>query len=258
MLKWDNVVIGNSLSAVVKARQTGAKFILNEEVNFLPFSDDQEKFDKEYYSLAIEGNCPGPTLVDLVKIDHEKDELTIFIEGVGSVLATYNNLFVFNSSNVSGLPFVVKNQTKENRVYDWFETNADRDNTYWEIEDPDSSFVRSVLFYEEIKDRDGVTRLVLPEENVVSGNVFKKLVAVSSLSCDGLSDPGYSPSIARLKVMGMCKDAGVTGLKNGYRGNTPKFKPLVATHKKRQVVSLYDYEMARCENITFDNGLENA
>jgi len=49
MLEWDNVVIGNSLSAVVKARQIGAKFLLNDETNFVPFDDQQEKFDKEYY-----------------------------------------------------------------------------------------------------------------------------------------------------------------------------------------------------------------
>ena len=258
MLEWDNVVIGNSLSAVVKARQIGAKFLLNDETNFVPFDDQQEKFDKEYYSLAVEGLCPGSTSIDLVKIDHEKNEIRIFVEGMGSIVATYTNLFVFNSSRVSGLPFVVKNQVKENRVYDWFESNADRDNIYWEVEDLDSNFVKSVLFYEENKDGNGIMRRILPEEGKTAGNVFKKLVASSFISCDNLSNTEFSPSMARLKVLSMCKDAGITGVKNGYRGDTPKFKPLVITHEKRQVVSLYDYEMIRHGNITFDNGIENA
>ncbi len=120
----------------------------------------------------------------------------------------YEELIVFDDTNISGLSSILKdNKDEKTQVLDWFEINQGS-NTPLDYIKTDDNFVKDIFLYKSKRPK------------VKPG--VKDLVAISYMTPNEAKyDYQNSDTYARFKILKTMKEAGVKGPKNGKNPNYP-------------------------------------
>jgi len=243
------VVIGNNLNAVLHAYKTNSLLINNTvacifpldaiddeinlgHLNFIAGAKKIEVAERLSHELAMMGMNPLGTKNESVRLRLDENEISVTSNFFRRVKLRFSNLTIFDTENVSGLPFEAP-KTSEYRVLDWFNVRSGMKHDNWILND-DSKFVEKIHFY------------ISPR--ILGDKPYKDLVAESYLNEDQLRSVDYTDSIVRLKVINMMKHAGIKGSSNG--GGT--FLPLKIELDKRDVLPLKKPTFMKYNNITLD------
>jgi len=245
--KQQEVVVGGNLNALVYAYKKGCYIIPNTldcpfaydpaslvgDLGLKSFSD-QEAWEFMSYSLNQKGLNPLGSAVKQIHVDEEEKMLKINVGKPSLIKVSYDNLRIFDTVNVGGLPAGYEGEAKGYRVFDWFDVRSGMRHNVDQIIDEENDFVKKIYFY--LSDR-------------IDGNRDKKdMVAESFLNKEQIHDIEYSDSISRLKAIKMMKDAGIKGKKNG-RG---KFLSIKIDLWKREIKKVKNLKSFKKGDIILD------
>lgn len=248
---YEQIVIGSGLNAVLYAYKTNSVFIDNSVDTLFPldeigFSYDlgnqvlkpEDKcldvFNSLAYHMVCSGKAPYSGLVEGIRIIPEENKLNVITKNGHVSRCTFNKLRLFDTNDVSGLPFDEETKTEHYRVLDWFNVRSGMKHDHNFILS-DDDFCKKIYFY--ISKR-------------IDGNKDKKdLVSESLMSEHQLNDFDYSDTIVRLKTISLMKESGIKGTGNGVGKNLP-IKLELANREVREVKSSNYVEAG---DITFDS-----
>lgn len=163
----------------------------------------REVWEKVSFLLGLSGlSLPVQGVTNLRVADNQLIMSTEF----SKFKYNFQKLIIVNDSQVKGLPLVIKQESRPNRVIDWVNVRSGCRHEVDYLQDPDSNFVRDIFFFPS--ERSDNTRL-------------KDLVAVSYLSDKQLRNFDYSDTMAKFKITKMMKAAGIRGARNGRDQKNP-------------------------------------
>ena len=251
-LKYDKIVIGSSLSAVL--------FAFNNKIPIF-FTDAQRPFRFDYFKSSINLDYIGlpnishtltthgtnikvgapkelvwerllflMALKGLVPLSHLCQNLryngdTLICSNEYSKIAEvqFKKVYYFGDDNCSGL---VKEKTLANPLYtcyDWIAFNRGGKHEIDLIETTDD-FVKKIWFY--------------PTDRVDGNSPVKDACLVSTLTETQLLSFDYSQTMARFKMLAEMKERGMKGLFNGYsptgRPKYYKFRTTIIGRERRK------------------------
>ena len=238
MLKYENIVLGATLSSVLYSFYTQTPLIFVEGATIHPFDfcdlntdlsllridpksyflkqpdnkqlvfgpPKQQVYEKLLALLSLSGLVPFSHLAKSINI--EDNYLKVITEGNKSMNVKYEKLIVFDDNKINGLPPILENeQNKPTQILDWFEVNLGSAHEVDYIE-TDSDFVKKIFFYSSQRD-------------CIQANK-KDLLAISHLTAEEAThNYQYSDTYAKFKILQCMKEAGIRGPKNGKNPNYP-------------------------------------
>lgn len=252
----EEIVIGGNLNAYIYANEKNTHIIHNTLDNVYsydtnsfgydlgigsPFeegSKTEDLLDALSYKLAFTGKAPFADKVSSIRLEDNKT-LKVTTHNARVFRVKYNKLRIFDTTNVFDLPFLPEKVTKGFRVFDWFDVQHGTKHEFDLLEDDSSNLVNKIRFY--ISSR------------AVNECPLKDLVAESYLTSQQLRDPEYSDTFARLKVLSMMKEAGITGPLNGKdRYGNIRHRPLKISLNNREVIPDTEIKSMECGDIIID------
>jgi len=248
---YEQIVIGSDLNAVLYAYKTNSIFINNSVDRIFPFDEigfsldlgttilgpeesQREVFNSLAYDLSMYGQAPFSGIAEGLRVKADDNELRVITKNGYASTCKYNNLRVFDSNMITGLPFDEGSEIIHYRVLDWFNvrSGAKHEHDYLYSDD---NFCKKIHFYLSRR---------------IDGNKSKKdLVSESIVSKRNINNVDYSDTIARLKTVSMMKEAGIKGTGNGVG----KFLPIKLELSKREKLPIISNNYMECGNIVFDN-----
>ena len=270
LYKASELVIGGSLNAVVFAYLNNCVLINNEQKEPFRFDYFPPDFDlsalhlppkrtilqtrrgkKELgivkadvykhllFNLSLSGLVPFSDKILSVKLGEEN---TIDVITERSLFTyQYDKLFIFDDCRVHNLPNGLDTINKKlYKVIDWINVRNCTTHPYdYFVNEGD--FVNEVFFY--------------PSDRVDGHHVNKKdIVSVSYLTEEQLQDYENSDTFATFKILGMMKELGIRGRRNGRNvldKTKYKYYALKIESDKREIVSLEKTLYQDSENIEF-------
>ena len=271
MLKYDKIVIGATHSSVLYSLLTDTPLIFAKTVETHPFDfydagtdlgafgieshdyelrtlDGKRKTigapkhhlsDRILPALSLSGLTPFCSICKTIRI--EGDALRVITTGNKAFEIKYEELIVFDDSEVHGLPVASESDDDIVKVLDWFNV---RQGTRHDIDYivTGDKFIEEIFFHTPIRD--------------YAKTADKDLVAISDMSRkDARWAYECSETYAKFKVEKIMKSSGIKGFKNGKNPNwspekshLPRFKyvsPKVE-HVLREIVP---NQMARYEDF---------
>ena len=220
--EYEDVVLGSTLEAVLYSHNAGYKLVMPSLRPPDPFDqiNDLKKLDiwnEVLFDMSLAGEAPMADKVTSVRV--EDSELKVVIDNSRMIRIKYENLFVFDDDNTSGLGMAKDDTKSKYRVLDWFEVKSGMKHQHTLLTDDQSDFVSEVHFYNSFR--------------TAPGKNYKDLASVSLMSAEQLKDVEYSDVYVRFKVLDMMKAAGIKGSKNVHT-----FRPLKIECVKREVFFL--------------------
>ena len=238
VLKYEQVVIGATLSSVLYAFYQNIPIIFIDHKRGHPFeffdpsfdlsllkiepsiyelkkansqtiifgAPRQQVYDKVLSILSLSGLAPFSNLIKSLRI--EEEHLKVITQRNSVFLVEYDKLFVFDDSKINGLPVSLIREAQKQTILDWFDVNLGGTHDIDYIE-TDNNFVKEIFFYDSSRNGSHAGR--------------KDLVAISYLTEESAQyDYQYSDTYAKFKVLKYMKEVGIKGVKNGKNPNYPK------------------------------------
>jgi len=177
------------------------------------------------FLLSLSGKVLYGDTVKTINVDG--DELQISCEGTRRRAAKFGKLEIFDDRGIIGLPGVRKQVKHKNAVYDWVNIVSGGSHNY-DLFKYNEDFVNTIYFYPS--ERNNNSRL-------------KDLVSVSYLTDEQLDDFAYSSTYVRFKLLGLFKELGIRGARNGRDVNRPgyyKYYAVKLEPSERKVVEQID------------------
>ena len=228
--KLEKIIIGGSLEAMLYAWRTQTKILVKEKkyvfrfgekffpTTFPDFDCDNPKrlSSNLSFALSLGGLMPHGGNIENIRID--KNHIKVITKGNRRVQIEAKEIIRFDKDS------------KDYWVYDFFDSRQMRAHTISEIFDDTHQFVKKINFYMSPRASNGTT---------------KDFIASSNLTHKELLSPDYGPGIAKIKIMRMLKDSGLTGpLSQVYKGKEYYKSPKIEFYKRvvtQQYEPLYDF-----------------
>jgi len=264
LYKYDNVVVGSGLNALMFAYLKQYPLIINADKPPMPFEffdvdfnlgqfgfepcsyqlktgdgikvvglSKLEVWQRLFFTLSIAGLCPLALKTKSIRVSENK--LKIATHRSRLIKCEFNKLFVFDNENIRGLSFLLEDKIKEYKVIDWF--NVRRGNKH-EIDyiSTDGDFVNEIYFYKAHKRN------------------AKDLAAVSYMSFENLRAVEYTDTFVKFKVLELMKENGIRGPRNGRDVWNPEkycyYLPRIE-YEKREVLPIYKFDEIEEKNTIF-------
>jgi len=227
---YPEVVIGSCMDALTYAQKNGTP-VIYAGFRVPSSADDAIMWSELCFQLSVLGRIPFGDTVEFIRI---KPDLC-FLEVVGGSKAfrvRYKKLTVFSDENLKGLPAPIETNDKF-KVLDWMDVKEGMTHEH-ECLESDSNFVKYVRFH--------------PTNRLDGVHLNKKdAVAISFLDSGELNDIGWSDNYARLKVVKMMEDAGITGnmIEQG------RYRSIKVEHSFREVIPLGKNKYEKVPNVEF-------
>jgi len=213
-----NIVIGGSLNAIKYAHEKGYYIVNNCMDVIFPFDENRDELYLELnietdlelykhllYDLSLRSLNMFSDKVRKIDVDLEQGMLSVYTKDNSRVSVMFDNLYVSDFSNVSGLE-VKEDPTEFYRVFDWFDVRSGTKHNH-DLLETESALCSKIYFYKS--------------DRIDGNHEYKDLVAESVLSEQQLQEVEYSNSIVRLKTMRIMKDSGILGRSKGLNRNSP-------------------------------------
>jgi hypothetical protein len=230
--RFDKLMIGGSLESLLYCFINNCKLVLiNDlyplEVETVPYHNSlrllgynsnetiykSELWDRLTLVLSMTGFIITPNTLSSVRE----------IDGGLVVITEHNKRIKLFSEQIIRFDDIDK---KKNTVVDWFDVRSGNNHGHTFIEDPKEKFINKIHFY--------------TSSRVGSNKSMKDVFAVSNLTTEQAMDVNHGEGIARLKVLGMMKAAGIRGQSNGFNKSGRKnHYALRIEHTHRQLRPIY-------------------
>lgn len=254
--KWDQVILGYNLSALIFAFYSGIPVIgftssapwdfeKISSVNLMEFgmgkgiiTHQVQLWEHLYMALSMGGQLPFSDNAESIRIDDQR--LVITTSKRSKVIrGEFNKLWVFDDDKIQGLPDILE-RCEMYRVIDWFNVRSGMKHEENHLIQPSDDFVQSIYFY--------------PSERIQGNHPDKKdLCAESFLHECQLDDFEYSPTYARFKIIDIMKQAGIRGTRNGTNSNgTPKHYSIKMDFDRRRIKRTDMHKYKDVAHITFN------
>lgn len=178
---------------------------------------------------------------------NEENTISCFTNNSKIVQISFENAYIVDDFNVSGLPTPTKAAKKEFLVLDWISVRRGTNHPYDYILDEDNKFVQKLVFY--------------PSERIPGKrSTVKDACSISILTDKQLRDLDYSETYVFLKSRDMMKKAGIKGSRNGtqaYNGK-PAYLSLKLEVAGRDVFPLHKNVYENTDSLHFDFDLYTA
>jgi len=234
--KLERIIIGGSLESMLYAWRTQTKILVKEKkyvfrfgekffpTTFPDFDCDNPKrlSSNLSFALSLGGLMPYGGNIENIRIS--KDHIRVITKGSRRVEIEADDIIHFDKN------------LKDYWVYDFFDSRQMRAHEINEILDDTDQFVKKINFYLSPRATNGIT---------------KDFIGSSNLTHKQLLSPDYGPGIAKLKVMRMLKEAGLTGpLSQVYKGKEYYKNPKIEFYK-RVITQMYNpmYEFNTIYNM---------
>ena len=245
-INFDKVIIGGSLEALECAYSTGLPILcIPQPPNHL-LQESLEIWKRLSFFLSLSGQMPLGGNLKTLRISEEDKTIKCFTNNSKIVVAGYESALVFDDHQVDGLPEPTKRAKKEYLVLDWINVKRGQRHPYSFVQDLDSKFVSSIIFYKTLR--------------IPGSQDYKDACAISFLTEKQLNDLDYSESYVFLKAREMMKQAGIKGGKNGTQATTgkPAYLSLKIEVSHRQVVPIHKNQYDDTETLKFSEPLETS
>tara|TARA_Y100001963_G_scaffold153348_1_gene239948 strand:- start:116 stop:898 length:783 start_codon:yes stop_codon:yes gene_type:complete len=235
------VVVGGNLNALLYAHKKNYHIIINSLVHAAPYDtvgheaplaiskDDTVLYAANLlrFDLSMRGLCLFGTKVSGVSVNLAESEILISSNFFSPKKMRFSKLYVFDSQNVSGLPFKIPEISKY-RVLDWFDVRSGSTHDLDDITDPNSDFVNKIKF--------------LPSRRIKGANARnqKDLIAESIIKSKDINEVEYSHSFSRMKSSRMMTEAGIC----------PK-KGINLELRKREIFPFTESTYIQNENVVY-------
>ena len=230
--RWDNVVIGSTLPAVLDAQKHGFPILFNREPCFFKFKKLlSQKYECEVWqdiasNLAFRGLNPFGDKISFIRINKETIEAICHNR---KYVIYYKNIKFFDDENVENFPFK-ELDIKNYHVCDWFHVTSGTKHDYWLLEDNDD-FVSKIHFF---------TKINLPK--------YKDCVSESLIAVNKINHVDYTSTMSRLKTTAIMKKAGILGTKHTKTYRYPIKMELI----ERQVFKIKEEILKQKDNYILD------
>ena len=202
--KWSKVVLGGTIEALTFALENDCHALISSYPNIHSYEKtdnpkyktlEQEWADKSHrlYTLSHQ---PFINLIQSLRVDEGEKLITIFTTTNNTYKAKYDELFVYDVMNVSGLEHKYDTKLKGYRVLDWFDATKVGATDLEEIITEDN-FVNKITFFNNIR--------------IDGARGYKDLVSESFLTQEQLKNFDYSDTMVRFKTLDILAN---NGLKN--------------------------------------------
>jgi len=233
--EYKDVVLGNTLEAVLYSHNMGYKLIMSDLKPPDPFdtvvgASKLDIWDEILFDMSLAGDTLMADKISSIRV--EDSELKVVVDNSKMIRVKYENLYVFDDDKTTGLGVPKEDTRSKYRVLDWFEVKSGMKHDHDLLTSEDSEFVAEVHFYNSPR--------------TAPGKNYKDLVAISFMDKAQLSDTEYSDLYVRFKVLDMMKKSGIRGSKNGHT-----FRPLKIECVKREVIFMGRPKYKNFENVKF-------
>ena len=180
---------------------------------------------------------------NISRIRFEEDEkiISCFTNNSKIIRVSYEDAYIVDDHQVTGLPLPTSQPKKEFLVLDWISVRRGGNHPYDYILDEDSKFVRKLVFY--------------PSHRIMGKrSTVKDACAMSIMTERQLKDLDYSETYVFLKARDMMKNAGIKGAKNGtqaYNGK-PAYLSVKIEVAEREVFPLHKNTYENTDSLHFD------
>ena len=237
--RFEKLVIGNTLNAVLYSRENNLPLLLNSYNPPCRFKgSDIDIYQEILSSLAMSNNVPISDKIQSIKI--EDGFVKIITTRNLMVKVYFEELIVFDDDKVSGLeePRETINEN-EIKVIHWITVKSGCKHSvdYLETED---KFVSKVYFYKS--------------ERFGGDHDFKDVATISYLKEDEIDDIEHSDIYVKYKVKKLMKEAGIRGTRNGKDVDNPekfKYYDIKLDVTRREITKLRKNIYDDTDTITF-------
>jgi hypothetical protein len=276
IFKYEKIVIGGSLNAVLYAFMKDLPLIINDSeppfpwehwglkyFDYFKFPFYREKFvvtptelqiigdykRKIYNHLCFILSLGGKILfhknIESIRIEND-NALFISFDQNKVTKVSFKELIIFNSNKINGL-IKEEKEIKDFMVVDWFNVKHGSEHELDLIE-TENKFINKIYFYPSLR-TDG---------NYRRDKTRKDLVSISYLNEKEIKLIEYSELYAKLLIERIMKEHGIKGYKRGFQrdGITPRFSSLLIEHTEREVKEINNIKSQIIGNITYDSRTE--
>ena len=219
----DTLVIGGSLPAFLYAYTNSLPIIFvdgkppfefdrfreEEDLSFLESEKHEiethiQAWGKIAFLLGVAGLMPLSDMAESIRI--KEKQLSVVTSHSRLIKINFNKLIIFDTEKVSGLTQITRKEEGKSRVIDWVNVRSGCSHDFDYLK-TDDDFVSRVVFY--------------PTERS-DNRKLKDLFAESFLTNEEIKDFSYSDTMVKFKVLGMMKEAGIRGSRNGKNSLYPE------------------------------------
>ncbi len=240
-LHYHKVLIGGSLSALELAHKTGLPILMIPQPPPSIFFSDVERWRHLSFVLSLSGQLPLSDNLSKVRFEEGDKHISCFTNNSKIVKVSYDEAYVVDDHQVTGLPVPSKTAKKEYLVLDWINVRRGGNHPYDYILDEDSNFVRKIVFYPSLR-------------IMGTRSTIKDACAMSLMTEKQLRNLDYSETYVFLKARDMMKTAGIKGSRNGtqaYNGK-PAYLSLKIEVADREVFPLHKNVYENTDSILFN------
>ena len=232
---YDKIVVGSSLRALLYAYYNGFPVIFTKinqptlidyfdpQINLSGFNLQNETFElvsakeKEFrgvskvelwkkvsFMLSLSGLMPLSDKAESIRVDG--NSLRIVLGNARMANFDFNKLIMFDEGNIINIqPKQEKNPRF--KVLDWIAVKSGMSHKF-DVINTEEDFVKKIVFYKSLR--------------IMGDRDVKDLVSVSYINKDDLQKHEYSDTYARLKTLGLMKETGIRGRRNGRDTKNPE------------------------------------
>jgi len=245
-LHYDRVIIGGSLPAFELAYRTGLPILSIPQPPPAIYFSQTERWRHLSFVLSMTGQLPLADNISKLRIN-EGNTISCFTNNSKIVEVSFDDAYVVDDQDISGLPVPTKTAKKEFLVLDWVSVRRGKSHPYDYIVDESSKFVNKLVFYPSLR--------IMGKRKTA-----KDACSISILTDKQLRDNDYSETYVFLKSRDMMKSAGMRGSKNGtqaYNGK-PAYLSIKLEMSGRDVFPLHKNVYENTGSLHFDFELYNA
>jgi len=235
------LIIGGSLSALEEAHRTGLPLLMIPQPPPSIFFSEVERWQHLSFVLSLSGQLPMSDNVSKIRFEEDEKIISCFTNNSKIIRVSYEDAYIVEDYQVSGLPPPVTQPKKEFLVLDWISVRRGGNHPYDYILDEDSDFVKKIVFYP--------SRRIMGKRSTV-----KDACAMSIMTERQLRDLDYSETYVFLKARDMMKNAGLKGAKNGtqaYNGK-PAYLSIKIEVADREVFPIHRNVYENTDSLHFN------
>ena len=202
--QWSKVVLGGTIEALTFALENDCHVLISsypnihsyEKTNNPKYETLEQEWAAKSHRLYTLSRQPFVNLIQSLRVDEDNKLITVFTNTNNTYKAQYDELFVYDVMNVSGLEHKYDTKLKGYRVLDWFDATKVGATDLEEITTEDN-FVNKITFFNNTR--------------IDGDRGYKDLVSESFLTQEQLKNFDYSDTMAKFKTLNVLSNNGLDG-----------------------------------------------
>jgi len=213
------VVLGADINALRYAFEHGLPLLYVDAKKPHHLSEDLSEWHHLYWCLSLAGKIVFANMVTSITVNPDSGSLKVIYNNRTRTFEGINKFYIFDESNIAGLPTSIRMSTDVVEVLDWINVRSGMKHEHDKIENT-SQFMKTIIFYPTLR---------------IDGNHDLKDVCVKSYLVDTKVDQfEHSELVVKIKTQEAMKQAGIRGAGNGVG----KFLSIKLESDRREVTPL--------------------